>query len=156
MSYIDRERGNIGMSDSYSSKLKIDEMQLFESWRDSPYPSTKISTYFSAYTELFSHLRGTRCVFVETGVLGGGSLFMWRKWLGNDARIIGIDLNPAALRWRDHGFEIFIGDQGDPEFWNKTFREIGHFDAFLDDGGHQSFQQMVTLSSAIKNERESA
>jgi hypothetical protein len=123
---------------------------LIKSWEDSPYPSFKISSYFPAYVELFGHLVNTKCVFIETGILDGGSLFMWRNWLGPDARIIGIDLNPKAIKWRESGFEIFIGDQGDPEFWKKTLKEIGEFDALLDDGGHQSFQQIVTAIETIK------
>jgi hypothetical protein len=124
---------------------------LINSWKNSPFPSTKLTTYFQAYTDLFVHLRFKKCVFVETGVLGGGSLFMWRDWLGPEARIIGIDLNPQALKWKDYGFEIYIGDQGDPNFWRDTYKQIGVFDAMLDDGGHQSFQQVVTLVEAIKH-----
>ena len=45
---------------------------------------------------------------------------------------------------------IYIGDQGDPAFWQKIFKEIGRFNVLLDDGGHQSFQQIVTLSEAVK------
>ena len=123
---------------------------LIKSWEESPHPSYKIDSYFPAYVELFGHLVNTKCVFIETGILDGGSLFMWRNWLGADARIIGIDLNPGAAKWRESGFEIFIGDQGDPEFWKKTLKEIGEFDALLDDGGHQSFQQIVTAIEAIK------
>lgn len=122
---------------------------LVTCWRESPYPSIKISTYFWAYAELFAHLRGTECTFIETGILDGGSLFMWRRWLGDKARIIGVDLNPEGLKWKEHGFEIFIGDQGDPQFWRDTLGEIGQFDALLDDGGHQSFQQIVTAVEAI-------
>lgn len=124
---------------------------LIESWKTSPHPSIKVNTYFPVYVELFNHLRNTACVFIETGTLGGGSLFMWRKWLGEKARIIGIDLNPEAEQWREYGFEIFIGDQGDPVFWQKTLAEIGQFDVLLDDGGHQSFQQVVTVVEAIKH-----
>jgi len=123
---------------------------LLKSWRDSPFPTLKITSYFSAYVELFGHLVNHECVFIETGILDGGSLFMWRNWLGPKARIIGIDLNPEATKWRQSGFEIFIGDQGDPDFWKTTLREIGKFDALLDDGGHQSFQQIVTAIEAIK------
>ena len=122
---------------------------LFDSWHRSPAFSLKIDTYFPAYVKLFNHLRGTDCTFIECGVLGGGSLFMWRNWLGENARIIGVDLNPEALKWQTHGFEIFIGDQGDPIFWEKLFKSVGTFDALLDDGGHQSFQQIVTLNSAL-------
>jgi len=138
------------------SQLSLSESKNFlyeslvKSWNDSPFPSVKITSYFAAYVELFGHLVNKKCVFIETGILDGGSLFMWRKWLGPDARIIGIDLNPEAIKWRDSGFEIFIGDQGDPEFWKTTLREIGNFDALLDDGGHQSFQQIVTAIEAIK------
>jgi hypothetical protein len=124
--------------------------ELIASWKNSPYPSIKISSYFPAYVELFGHLRGTDCTFIETGILDGGSLFMWRNWLGEKARIIGIDLNPEALKWKEHGFEIYIGDQGDPSFWKATLKQIGKFDALLDDGGHQSFQQIVTAYESIR------
>jgi hypothetical protein len=125
-------------------------LKLQASWKNSPYPSLKISSYFPAYVEMFGHLVNKKSVFIETGILDGGSLFMWRDWLGPEARIIGIDLNPESVKWREFGFEIFIGDQGDPEFWKKTLKEIGNFDALLDDGGHQSFQQIVTAIEAIK------
>ena len=123
---------------------------LLKSWQDSPYPTLKITSYFPAYVELFGHLVNHECVFIETGVLDGGSLFMWRNWLGPKARIIGIDLNPEATKWRQSGFEIFIGDQGSSEFWKTTLHDSGKFDALLDDGGHQSFQQIVTAIEGIK------
>jgi hypothetical protein len=122
---------------------------LFICWETSPYPSIKMTTFFPVYAQLFGHLRGKACTFVETGILDGGSLFMWKKWLGDQARVIGIDLNPQALKWQDFGFEIHIGDQGDPEFWRRILPAIGHIDAFLDDGGHQSFQQIVTTQELI-------
>jgi hypothetical protein len=123
---------------------------LLRCWRTSPESCGKVSAYFPAYVQLFDRLRGTKCVFVETGVLNGGSLFMWREWLGPDARIIGIDLNPAAKKWEQAGFEIFIGDQGDRQFWRETLPRIGRFDVLLDDGGHRAFQQMVTASEALR------
>ena len=123
---------------------------LIKSYHDAPYPSFKVSNYFHIYAELFSHLRGQECTFIETGVLNGGSLFMWRNWLGPQARIIGIDLNPNVNKWKNFGFEIYIGDQGDPQFWRETFLAIGPFDVLLDDGGHQSFQQIATLTEGLK------
>ena len=123
---------------------------LIQSYQGSPFYSLKVSNYFQIYADLFSHLRGTDCTFIETGVYHGGSLFMWRAWLGPEARIIGVDLNPNVLKWKDHGFEIYVGDQGDPEFWRETFDATGPFDVLLDDGGHQSFQQIVTLTEGLK------
>lgn len=126
---------------------------LYDSWKRSPYPSVKLTSYFPAYAQIFGHLVNKECTFIETGVLGGGSLFMWRNWLGPKARIIGVELNPDAKKWEKEGFEIYIGDQGDPEFWADTFSKVGDFDGFLDDGGHQSFQQIVTATQAIKHAR---
>jgi hypothetical protein len=123
---------------------------LLDAWRSSPAFSIKTTSYFSAYGFLFKHLRGTECTFVETGILQGGSLFMWREWLGPKARIIGIDLNPDAKKWEKSGFEIYIGDQGDPLFWREVLPKIGRIDAFLDDGGHQSFQQIVTVQEVLR------
>ena len=96
-------------------------VKLNECWKNSPYPSVKLSSYFFAYVELFGHLVNKKSVFIETGILDEGSLFIWRDWLGSEARIIGIDLNPESKKWQNFGFDIFIGDQGDPEFWRKTF-----------------------------------
>ena len=123
---------------------------LLDAWRRSPAFSIKTTNYFFAYSFLFQHLRGRECTFVETGILQGGSLFMWREWLGPQARIIGIDLNPEAKKWEAQGFEIYIGDQGDPLFWREVLPKIGKIDAFLDDGGHQSFQQIVTVSEVLR------
>ena len=122
---------------------------LIRCYNESPYPSLKSSNYLSVYVELFDHLRGNECTFIETGILDGVSLYMWKNWLGKKTKIIGMDLNPEALKWKKHGFDIFIGDQGDPVFWQNTFQQIGGFDALLDDGGHQSFQQIVTTYEAI-------
>ena len=77
--------------------------ELIECWENSPFPSMKVTSYFPVYANLFENLRGTNCTFIETGILDGGSLHMWRNWLGKEARIIGIDLNPAAKKWEQHG-----------------------------------------------------
>lgn len=131
--------------------MKNDLNELIHAFQHSPEPSIKISSFFPVYVYLFRHLRGLECTFVETGVLSGGSLFMWRQWLGPKARIIGIDLNPDAKKWEKNGFEIYIGDQGDPSFWKEVLPKIGYIDAFLDDGGHESFQQIVTIQALINH-----
>lgn len=32
---------------------------------------------------------------------------MWREWLGSQARIIEIDLNPEVKKWKDQGDQLF-------------------------------------------------
>ena len=79
-------------------------------YNKSPYRSIKHTSYFEAYDDLFKQYINKNITFEEIGVLGGGSLFMWRDFFGPNARIIGIDLNPNAKIWESKGFEIFICD----------------------------------------------
>ena len=65
--------------------------------------------YESFVQKKFDEIVGKEITFVEIGILDGGSLFMWRDFFGNKARIIGVDLNPEAKKWEKEGFEIFIG-----------------------------------------------
>lgn len=126
----------------------------FESFKLSPHKSIKHSTYFDVYDNLFSKYIGNNITFVEVGVLGGGSLFMWRKFFGPKARIIGIDLNPGAKRWEKEGFEIYIGNQADQSFWTDFFNKVGPIDILLDDGGHTYDQQIVTTECVLDNINE--
>lgn len=126
----------------------------FQSFMRSPFYSIKHTNYFEVYDSTLSRFVGSNATFVEIGILDGGSLFMWRDFLGKDARIIGVDLNPKATKWRDFGFEIFIGDQSTSEFWNDFFRSVGSVDVILDDGGHRNDQQIITVLNAIQHVRD--
>jgi hypothetical protein len=121
----------------------------YSSFLASPESSYKHTSYFQVYDDLLKKYAGTDLTFVEVGVFNGGSLFMWRDFFGPKARIIGIDMNPGARKWQDHGFEIFIGSQSDPSFWSAFFKAVGPIDVFLDDGGHFFDQQIVTFECAI-------
>jgi len=118
------------------------------------YLSMKHDSYFQVYEHLLERFVGQPITFVEVGVLNGGSLFMWREYFGPQARIIGVEYNEGAVRWREHGFEIHIGDQGDPAFWKAFFAAVGPVDVLLDDGGHTNQQQIVTAASAFPNVRD--
>ena len=82
----------------------------------SPYRSIKHESYFEVYDFLLEEYIGRDITFVEIGVLDGGSLFMWRDFFGEKARIIGVEINESAKVWEDYGFEIFIGSQSDPKW----------------------------------------
>ena len=133
--------------------LNQDAKELFNCWKNSDGYSVKMSSYFSIYAELLSGFRNKKCTIVEIGVLDGGSLFMWRKWLGKDARIIGIDLNPSVKSLEKYGFEIYTGNQADNDFWVDFYSKVGNIDVLIDDGGHQSFQQIMTIYCALCNLR---
>jgi hypothetical protein len=132
----------------------MSEASTYKSFIKSPYYSLKHTNYFPIYDELLMRFAARPVTFLEIGILDGGSLFMWRDFLGKDARIIGVDLNPEATKWRKHGFEIFIGDQSDPDFWEVLYGEVGEVDVLLDDGGHRNDQQIVTVQCSLENIRD--
>jgi hypothetical protein len=123
----------------------------YKAFAKSKYLSVKHVKYFHVYDELFQNYRNRDIVFVEIGVLNGGSLFMWRDYFGPGARIIGIDFNPEAKKWESEGFEIFIGDQSSPDFWQQFFSVVGEVDVILDDGGHTNEQQIITTHCCLEN-----
>ena len=112
----------------------------------------KHTSYFPIYDKLFHSFVQTQLVFVEVGVMHGGSLYMWRDFFGKAARIIGIDNNASAKQF-SNDFEIFVGDQADPEFWNDFYKTIGQIDILLDDGGHRNSHQIQTVVSGLPHIR---
>jgi len=124
-------------------------LKSINAYNNSPYSSLKHSSYFQVYDQLFTEFIGKPITFVEIGVANGGSLFMWRDFFGPKARIIGIDLNPEVLVWRNYGFEIYIGSQSDKLFWESFVKEVPEIDIVLDDGGHTFLQQITTLESLV-------
>ena len=132
----------------------MENKSTFQAFSNSPYFSIKHTNYFDIYDKLLSKYIGKDITFVEIGILDGGSLFMWRDFFGKNARIIGVELNPEATKWREHGFEIYIGNQSDPLFWREFFNEVGNIDVLLDDGGHRNDQQIITVKSSLPHLRD--
>ena len=131
--------------------MNKNERGTFENFKRSPVKSVKHTTYFSVYDNLFHKFKDKKIVFIEVGIFQGGSLFMWREYFGQQARIIGIDINPGAKKWEKDGFEIFIGSQSDTKLWENLFKKIGKVDIILDDGGHTFEQQIITAESVLPN-----
>src|SRR5262245_9451744 len=134
-------------------EARLESLEIYASYKRSKHLSMKCTSYFQVYEELFSRFRNTKVTFVEIGIHHGGSLFMWRDYFGPEARIIGIDINPLSKRWESAGFEIHIGDQGDPRFWDDFFSRVGDVDVILDDGGHTNQHQIVTVHHCIPHIR---
>jgi hypothetical protein len=131
--------------------MNINNLYLEKLFNNSKYKSYKYQKYFQVYEYLFSKYINKKITFVEIGVLNGGSLFLWREFFGNSARIIGIDLNPDCKKLEKEGFEIFIGDQSDKNFWFNFFNKVGKVDIVLDDGGHTNIQQIQTTCCVVEN-----
>ena len=123
--------------------------ELFNYFKNSPKYTLKLDSYFQVYQEIFEKFKNKKIIFIEVGVAKGGSLFMWKKYLGEQARIIGVEFNPEAKELEKHGFEIFIGDQSDENFWKSFYKEVGPIDILLDDGGHKNIQQIMTVDCSV-------
>ncbi len=124
---------------------------LLKSFRSSPKFSIKWDNYFNIYENFFKKFVNKKITFVEIGVGNGGSLFMWKKFFGPKAKIIGVELNPNAKKLQKFGFNIEIGDQSDPNFWKKFYRKFGKIDILLDDGGHRNIQQITTFMESYEH-----
>jgi len=99
--------------------------------------------YFDIYERHLERFRTKSPVMLEIGVMGGGSLQMWKEYLGSDSRIIGIDINPDCKQYEEDGIDIFIGSQDDPNVINKIFDKYPNIDIVLDDGSH-IMKHMIT------------
>lgn len=101
--------------------------------------------YLDIYHRHLERFRGQPITLVEFGVNHGGSLQLWREYLGPEARIVGVDINPECKKFEDERTEIFIGDQGDKEFLLHVAEQVGPVDVLIEDGGHRPHQQLATF-----------
>ncbi len=101
--------------------------------------------YFDIYDRHFARFRGREILMVEIGIYHGGSLGMWKSYFGPHAKIVGIDINPRALKFADEQVTVLIGDQSDRAFLQSVRARYPHIDILLDDGGHSMNQQIVSF-----------
>ncbi len=79
---------------------------------------------------------------------------MWKNYLGKDAKIIGIDIDPRCKQFEEEQITIEIGSQDDPNFWQAFREKYPRVDVLLDDGGHTMNQQIVTFQQMFPHIRE--
>jgi len=115
---------------------------------------TKWMHYFDVYDRHFSRFRNKNIVVVEIGVFRGGSLQMWKKYFGENAKIYGIDINPECKSFEEDNIEIFIGSQSDRNFLKEIVAKIPRIDILIDDGGHEMQQQIVSFEELFRHIKE--
>lgn len=105
----------------------------------------KWTHYFDIYHRHFERFREQPVTVLEFGVYHGGSLQMWKRYFGPEARIVGVDINPACKELEEDGIEVVIGDQEDRTFLAGLREQVGPADIVIDDGGHTMAQQIATF-----------
>jgi len=98
----------------------------------------KMLHYFDIYERHFERFRGKAPVVLEIGVMGGGSLAMWRTYFGDESRIVGLDINPLCKQHEAEGIDIFIGSQADEKTLQSVKAKYPRIDIVIDDGSHRS------------------
>ena len=103
--------------------------------------------YFDIYDRMFKPYIGSSVKILEIGVFKGGSLEMWRKFLGEKATIFGVDIDPACAQYDGKFGSVRIGSQDDPDFLRQVVKEMGGVDIVLDDGSHIATHQRTSFEA---------
>lgn len=97
----------------------------------------KWTHYFPIYERHFTRFVNRPVTFIEIGCGEGGSLQMWKEFLGPLAKIVGIDIRPECSEFEEDQIHIRIGDQSNPSFLHSVVEEFGAPHVILDDGSHR-------------------
>lgn len=120
---------------------------LFEKWLATDrHPSMKWSTYLPVYEQFFARYRNRPVRLLEIGVKDGGSLQLWKRYLGPYAVIVGIDIDPECAKLEEDQVHVRIGSQIDFEFLHMVNTEFGPFDVVIDDGSHLQSDMRSTFN----------
>lgn len=143
-----RAKGGIGTfahdGDRPASAAPMTQMEeLF--WSNKGPIVHKWHHYLPIYDKYFAPWRGGPVRMLEIGVSRGGSMQLWREFLGPEAVLFGIDIDPACAKFDGEGAQVRIGSQADPEFLRKVVAEMGGVDIVLDDGSHVSKHMRASL-----------
>jgi len=124
----------------------MDENPLHEYFRNNPGRLIdKWRHYFGVYHHHLARFRDQAVTLVEFGVFHGGSLQMWKHYLGPRARIVGVDIAQVCKSLEEERVTIRIGDQEDRSFLRSLAAEFGPVDIVIEDGGHMMGQQIATF-----------
>lgn len=131
-------------SDAWQA-LVDDPLFAFFSANKAGYVLDKWIHYFPIYTRHLAPYAGRAVSVLEIGVYRGGSMRMWSRFFGPQARLVGVDIDPVAVSCAGGRYEVVIADQADPVAMRKLAEEHGPFDVIIDDGGHSMVQQITSI-----------
>jgi hypothetical protein len=94
---------------------------------------SKWTNYFWVYDRYLGPWRGKPVRLLEIGVQQGGSLELWRRYLGDEATVVGLDHEPR-FAFKAPGIFSLTGDAADPHVLRALVRDFGPFDIVIDDG----------------------
>jgi hypothetical protein len=106
----------------------------------------KWAHYFPIYERHFAQYRNKYVRVLEIGVDHGGSLQLWKRYFGQQAAIVGVDINPECAKYTEDRIEVHTMDQCD---WRIC--DLGEFDIIIDDGSHVLGHQELSFKFLWQN-----
>lgn len=109
----------------------------------------KWTHYFDVYDRHFRRFVDQEVHVLEIGIYSGGSLDMWHDYFGAECSLYGVDIEEACKVYESDSTHVFIGDQADRSFWSQFKNRVPKINVVIDDGGHDTEQQIVTLEEML-------
>ena len=109
--------------------------------------ATKWHHYLEIYDRHLSRYRSKPVRLLELGVFQGGSLQIWQRYLGSQAVIHGLDINPDCAAIEEPGLTLHIGSQSDRALLERIVARMGGIDVVIDDAGHISPDQIASFET---------
>jgi len=108
----------------------------------------KHSHFAEIYENLLHPFIWKEINLVELGVSHGGSLQLWKEYLGDKANIYGLDVAEHCL-YNEPQITCHLIDQSKHEDLRKIHSLIPKIDFFIDDGSHYSEDQIATFEEVF-------
>lgn len=113
-------------------------------------PTSKWTQYLDVYEMYLSRVREAKSSsavnLIEIGVADGGSLEVWRRYFGNNSKVVGIDIDPKVSGVLDEGIKIVTGSQTDVAALEHCVHILGgSIDVVIDDGSHRGRDQIESF-----------
>lgn len=143
----DMERFSVPCRPEFSEQYKGKVAELF--FGNAGPLAFKWLHYLPIYDGLLESYVGTDVRMLEIGVYQGGSLALWRRYLGERATIFGVDINPECAAFDGQYGQVRIGSQADPEFLHQVVKEMGGVNVVLDDGSHVARHQRASFDAVF-------
>lgn len=128
-----------------SNRCSIDELLNYRKFLDTSAPfgtDKNVHEYMKLYQLYLLNRFGTYNIrnLFEIGVYNGDSLRMWQKLMPNTG-VAAMDIEPKTVE----GIPVLLGDQSK----RSDLASIPVCDVIIDDGGHRSDQQLISLVSMV-------
>ena len=104
-------------------------------------------TFEDIYEDVFAPFKNEHLKILEIGVQEGSSLRVWRDYFPH-SQIVGIDIDVASL-YSEERIMTHLIDQSDESALEWLLKEYEYFDIVIDDGGHYSKQQIISLNRLL-------